>query len=411
MVKRIAKILFFLFWILTLTTCIDPYYPELGKYKSLLVIEGMVTDGNAPARVRLTRTFQSADSIPQKISDAQVYITDEDDNKTDLYYTGEGNYKTGESSGYKGQTGKIYTLHVKTSDGKEYLSEPCVMLPVPEIDSVYFARVEKVDKNNNSINTGIMIYLDTDETTEDECYLRWEFQETWKFKLPSPKRYDYISDTEIIQLNSIREYCWKTNLSGEILTRPVLPGQGSVKNMPLNFVSPDKSDRLTVQYSILVRQYSISTEEYNYWENLKQVNETTGDIFDTQPYSVTSNINGMTDPAEKVLGYFMVSSVKEKRIFITTNELVGLELPVYKYPCTEHIVDPDTYFIPGSFGQPPTWDEINEMFMSVGGFIFVQPIYVDQTDELYKLVFATVECSDCSETGTIKRPDFWIDLP
>lgn len=410
MVKRIAIILVFFFWILTLTTCIDPYYPELGNYQSLLVVEGIVTDGNMPASVRLTRTFQSADSIPQKISDAQVYITDEDDNRTDLYYTEDGNYKTTESSGYKGQTGKIYTLHVKTPDGREYLSEQCVMLPVPEIDSVYFARVEAVDKNNNSITPGLMIYLDTDETTEDECYLRWEFEETWKFKLPFPKEYNYINDSEIIKLSDIQEYCWKTNLSTEILTSPVLPGQGSIRKVPLNFISPEKSDRLTVQYSILVRQYSVSPEEYNYWENLKQVNETTGDIFSTQPYSVTSNIHNTTDPADKVLGYFMVSSVREKRIYITSNEVQGLELPGFKYACTEYIVDPFTYFMPGSQGTPPTWDEINEMFMSVGGFTFIEPKYVGETDVLSKLVFATLECSDCSKTGTITQPDFWVDL-
>jgi hypothetical protein len=411
MLKLIAKILVFFFWILILTTCIDPYYPELGKYQSLLVVEGIVTDADTPVNVRLSRTFQSADSIPQKISDALVFITDEDDNRTDLHYAGDGNYKTIESSGYKGQAGKIYTLHVKTSDGREYLSEPCVMLPVPAIDSVYFDRVEEVYNNNNSTSKGIMIFLDTDETTEDECYLRWEFEETWKFKLPYPKRYEYINDSVIIKLNDTKEYCWKTNLSGEILINQVLPGQGSIKKVPLCFISPEISDRLTVQYSIIVKQYSISTEEYNYWENLKKVNETTGDIFDTQPYSVISNIHNTSDPADKVLGYFMVSSVREKRIYITSNELLGLELPGYNYSCTEHIVDPYTYWMPGSQGKPPTWDEINEMFMSVGGFTFVRPMYVGETDELDKLVFATLECSDCSKTGIITQPDFWIDLP
>ncbi len=67
--------------------------------------------------------------------------------------------------------------------------------------------------------------------------------------------------------------------------------------------------------------------------------------------------------------------------------------------------------MPGSQGKAPTWDEINEMFMTVGGFNFVQPIYVDQTDVLYKLVFATLVCSDCAVTGSITQPDFWIDLP
>jgi hypothetical protein len=256
-----------------------------------------------------------------------------------------------------------------------------------------------------------MIYLDTDEAIENEGYLRWEFEETWKFKLPSPKRYDYISDTEIIILSNIREYCWKKNLSGAILTSPVLPGHNSIKNVPLHFISPEKSDRLTVQYSILVRQYSISTKEYSFWENLKLVNETTGDIFDTQPYPVISNIYNIDNPEEKILGYFKVSSVQEKRIFILPDDLRDLDIPEYKYPCYEFIVSPENYPPSSIVGVPPTWDEINEMFMAAGGFVFVRPVYIGLTKVISRLVFASEVCSDCSKSGSITPPDFWIDLP
>jgi len=56
-----------------------------------------------------------------------------------------------------------------------------------------------------------------------------------------------------------------------------------IKKEPVNFIATDQSDRLLIQYSILVSQYSISKEEYDFWNNLKQVNESGGDIFAKQP--------------------------------------------------------------------------------------------------------------------------------
>ncbi len=409
MVKIIWKILAFSFCLPVLTTCIDPYYPELGGYNSLLVVEGMVSDEGQQAFIRLTRTFQSVDSVPATVENAKVYITDENETMTYLHSSGMGNYTA--ASGFKGEAGKVYTLHIETAEGRKYVSDPCIMYPVPEIDSVYFDKYEGIDQTAANIGDGIMIYLDSDETNEEQTALRWEFEETWKFKLPSPILFDYISEEEIIQHNNIREYCWKNSRSGNILTGILLPGRQSIRKMPLNFISSERSDRLTVQYSILVKQYSISPQEYNFWENMRQVSETAGGIYDTQPYSVTGNIHNVDDPSDRVLGYFTVSSVREKRIFIMADDLKDMNLPEYQYSCTEHIVSPETYSPPGSFGEPPTWDEINEMFMAVGGFVFIRPVYAGQTKTLFRLVFAAEECADCQKTDISVRPDFWIDLP
>jgi len=81
---------------------------------------------------------------------------------------------------------------------------------------------------------------------------------------------------------------WK---SDEILIYSNYSGQtGPVKKEPLLFIAPDQSDRLLIQYSMLVSQYSISKAEYDFWNDLKQVNETGGDIFAKQPYNILSNI-------------------------------------------------------------------------------------------------------------------------
>lgn len=408
--KSMLKIPVLMVCIIALTTCIDPYYPELGNYESLMVVDGLVTDKNIPSEVRLTKTFQTLDSVPEKISDAIVYVTDEAGNRANFYYSGDGVYKS-RTSEFSGQPGKTYTLHIETVDGKKYLSEPCVMFSVPGIDSVYYTRREKINSATGNEESGIEISLDSDETNGDNEFLRWEYEETWKFRMPFPQKYIFVSDSEIIELKNIKEHCWKTNKSNEILTNLILPDHNSIKNEALCFIPPAESDRLTIQYSILVKQFSISSREYTFWNNLKQVNETGGNIFDTQPYPVISNIYNIGDPDEKVLGYFKVSAVKEKRIFITANDIKGLNLPSYKYSCQEFVVSPENYPAVDHQGTLMTWDQLYEMFMAAVGFTFIRPIYAGQPGILYKLVFASKECSDCGLTGDITRPDFWIDLP
>jgi hypothetical protein len=393
------------------TTCIDPFTPHLQSYQKLLVVEGLVTDENTPCEVRLTRTYPSIDSIPEVIDDALVYLTDGEGNMINLGSTGNGIYRTGDSQ-FRGTPGSTYILHIQTPDGKQYESEPCVMTPVADIDSVHIARDEVVDNIYNRTLEGIRIFIDTGEPPEGTRYFRWEYDETWKFKLPYPQAYNYINDTTILKLDKIKEYCWRSNKSTDIEIASAGSSSGdAILNQPVLFISSDQSDRLSIEYSLLIRQFSLSEKEFDFWNNLKSVNESGGNIFDKQPYSVISNIYNIEDQNEKVLGYFRVSAVKTRRIFIVPNDLLGMDLPYFKYKCDEYSVSPETYVRPGSWSKPPTWDEIYEMFMHDGGFQFVKPIYNDTTEELVRVVFARKECSDCELNGTVTRPGFWVDIP
>jgi hypothetical protein len=403
------QIIIFLILVIA-ASCIDPYHPNLEDYKSLLVVEGLVTNEKSPYIIQLARTINEVGVIPEKVSDADVFLTDEEGIETHFQNCGDGSYKT-DSTVFVGVVGKKYTLHILTSNGKEYMSESCAILPAVDIDSIYYEKDEEIASNQEESLVGIKIYLNSGETNENNQYFRWEFEEVWKFKLPSPKKYDYYSDSEIVPLNEIKEFCWKTNKSGTILTNSILPGQAnSINKEPLLFIPTGKSDRLLLQYSILVKQYSISKKEYDFWNNLKQVNESGGDIFTTQPFPVISNIHNKSDPSEMVLGYFEVSAVKEKRIFITSHELDSLALPHYNYNCTAYVMSPEDFPPSSSMSPPLTFDDIYNMYMSTGDFTFVEPIYNPDTGELLKLVFATNICSDCKLTGVTEKPDFWIDL-
>ncbi len=410
MLKPVIKALALLIAVLAAYTCIDPYNPGLENYESLLVVESLVTDEKVPYEVKLSRSIEREDSIPERINGAEVYITDETGRRSDFENSGDGVYKT-DPAEFTGAAGKTYTLHIKTSDGSEYVSDPAVMMPVPGIQNIYFEKGEEFSSNQSERQEGIRIYVDTEKSSNDIAYVHWEYEETWKFRLSDYKRFNYITDTLILPIIDIKDYCWKKTKSSNIMNGVILSGNSEqIIKAPVCFIASNKSDRLLIQYSILVKQYSLTEEAYRFWNDLRQVNESGGTIFDKQPYSVVSNIHNINDGKEKVLGYFQVSAVKEMRKYITSSELTELKLPWYSYDCKRFEVDPLDYHVEGSMAPVMSWDELYMMFTGDGRYTFVEPLYDQTTKQLSKLIFTETICSDCELTGTPEKPDWWVDL-
>jgi hypothetical protein len=404
--KRIFAFLF----LVAAASCIDPYTPNLKNYNSLLVVEGLITNENSSYKIKLSRTTGQANSISEKVADADVYITDGTGIKTHLQNSGGGIYKT-DSTSFTGVIGQNYGLQILTSDGKDYRSDQCTMLPVADIDKVYYEKGEGISGINGEISHGIRIFLNSANTTGNNQYFRWTFEEVWKFKMPCPQRYKCImvldSATYIFQeIDSVKEYCWKKNLSEDLIINSILSGGANfISGQEIQFIDPVLSDRLTQEYSILVKQYSVSQEEFDFWDNLKKAGEAGGDIFALQPFTVMSNIHNVNNNNERVLGYFEVSAVSQKRIFITAGELDPLYLPHYQTDCAEIPKGPSSW--PGK--TPPTFYEIYYKIMNNGDYTFIRPIF--NTDNILRqLVYATNVCAICELTGFSTKPDFWIDL-
>ncbi len=396
-----------IFIVFTLYTCIDPYKPKIDDFQSYLVVEASITDENTSYEVKLSKTMQYPDSASEKINGATIFVTDNGGNQAYFTNTGDGVYKS-DSTSFRGIIGETYILHITTPDGKSYESEPSTMLPVTNIDSLYYQKEQQYINNQSKLETGLQLYLDSRTDAGTNNYFKWEYSETWKFKLPNIKKYNYINDSTFAPVTDMKVFCWKQQKSTDIYVQYEPTGSsGIMTGVPLNFIGSDLSDRLTIEYSILVKQYSISEKEYHFWDNLKKVNESGGDIFGSQPYPVLSNISNTDNPDENVLGYFSVSAVTQKRIFISFSELTKLNLPYYHYPCKRYETKPSDYA--WGWSAPPTWDELYSGWIN-SGYVFIEPYMNPVTGELQTLVFAKPECSDCELTGTIKRPDFWIDL-
>jgi hypothetical protein len=392
-------------------TCIDPYTPNLKGYQSLLVVDGLITDADAAYSIKLSRTFQDLITGPEIVNNATVFLKDDIGNITNLSNHGNGIYIT-DSTAFIGVIGRTYTLHILTGDNGEYESDPCTMLPVPGIDSLYFERDQKLVNNSTETEDGLSIFLNS--TGDNNSYYRWTYDETWKFRVPAPKKFDYVKNPVnlnlpfFIPVPDVKEFCWKYGQSNELIIKSVAEDRnGNVAKLPVSFIATEKSDRLLLQYSVLVKQYSLSKNEYDFWNNLKQVNEAGSDIFARQPYTILSNIHNIKNPDERVLGFFQVSALSIKRLNISYKEVALMGLQFYTYPCTTVEFEPLDFETRCTTCPRKTWDDVYWYLCIASDYTFIEPRYNNVSDVLLKMVFTRPECADCSLTGSHVKPDYW----
>jgi hypothetical protein len=386
-------------------TCIDPFNPDLKKSESLLVVDALVTDENRAYTVKLSKTNKTQFSEISMVTGALVSIMDDTGLSTFLSEAADGVYKT-DNLQFQGIPGRSYKIIIVSAEGKEYESEFCFMHPVEQIDSIYFGRDQDIQSNGGATEEGIRIYLDS-ESSDVRKFYRWTYDEWWKVVVPDPKKYNYLNDSTIFEVEQIKQICWGNKKSDDIIIQSTEAGAiNKIIKKNILFIDSDKTPRLLIKYCIDIKQLSVSEKEYDFWNHLKQINESGGDIFDKQPFPVFSNIHNINDPEEKVLGFFQVSAVSNKKIYISPDDVEGMNLPRYKYNCDRTVIGPSDYPPPIS-GEGMTFDKIYKLYVG-SMYAFVEPVY-NQNHKLIRLAFSKINCTDCTLNGTLEKPDFWVE--
>jgi hypothetical protein len=362
--------------IATLSGCRESYDPNIeSTEQKYLVVEANLNAGTGSTIIRLTRSFK-LDNTARLTTENNALVTVEGEDNTirPLINRGNGFY----ISPNLGLTiGTQYRLRVKTG-GKEYISDYVRARQTPPIDSISW------EVNNE----GATIYANTHDPAKASKYYRWDFDETWEIRSQFYSMYVYVPPPA----DSVRErvmpqeeifYCWKYDTSSSILLANSTRLQDDIiYKAPLEFI-PRGDERMSVRYSIQVRQYALDKDAYNFYELMKKNTEEIGSLFSPQPFELKGNIHSLTDPQEYVLGYVTASTVDEKRIFINYNWR-------YSQNCFDLKV---SRFLRDSV----------RIYFNNGGYI---PYDYDMFNEVYK--YSQAECVDCRlRGGNLQRPSFW----
>jgi hypothetical protein len=356
--------------------------PYVSPHTGYLVVEGYIS-GNTSTQFRLSRTIPlPGDSTIPMETNAQVQVEGSDNSIYPLPQQGNGIYGVDTLTL---NPGAQYRLRINTVGGETYLSDYAPFRPTPAIDSINW---------NLEDSGGVDIYANTHDPTNSTHYYQWQFDETWEYHSAEDSYYKYRGDTTPVmvvpRLPSEHFYrCWHEGASTNILLgNSTKLSQDVIYRQQLNHISPG-DQRLSVLYSILVRQYALTEDGYNFLTLMQKNTESLGSIFDVQPSETKGNIHCLTNPAEPVIGYVSAGTVQQQRIFINRTQLPKWN---YYYNCE----NPDR-------STPNIPDSIMALFGPNGG---QTPVSVSLGPSV--VWYNETYCLDCRQQGgSLLKPAFW----
>lgn len=364
-----------------LSTCRQPFTPSaITTPNRYLVVDGFINTGaNTITTFKLSRTRNLGDSTVTGIPElnAQIFILSSGGFSYPLIDTaGTGTYTTFPQTLDPTQQ---YYVSITTAAGEKFSSDPVPCLATPPIDSIYWRQPND-----------LTIYASTHDPTDNTHYYRYDYNETWQHNSQLQTIWGVANGT-IYPVDSItqKDSCWTTDTSSNILlTSSIAESQDVIPGFQLVTI-PNGDPRGQFIYSILVRQYALTPDAYNYWQQIQTTTQDVGTLFDVQPTQLTGNIHCTSNPAEPVIGYVSATNVQQQRIFILYEQLTNWMQNQAAFGC-------DTVMI--------SYDDLNPFVYNYPNPNFAPWYFIT----FGPLVLASTDCLDCTLLGgTNKRPPYW----
>lgn len=385
---KIFKKLYIVIVLLVLLCCKKAYKPDITATNyNFLVVEGLINTGADSTFIRLSRTVLLDSKTTLKPESGATITVESDANQ--VYNLIEKPLGTYSSAPLNLDNTRKYRVRIKAK-GATYLSDFVEAKVSPQIDSLNYKVAE----------TGLQIYSNSHDATNRTRYYRWEYNETWQF---NAKYFSgFKADGRAIvsrDMNTENIYnCWGNSISSSI----VLGSSSKLVNdviylNPITLV-PSDSEKIGIKYSILVKQYALTKEAFEFWELLKKNTENLGSIFDAQPSQLTGNIHNISNAAEPVIGYISAGTVSQRRIYVTKDKLPNWRT-TYPFSCSE----PDTVYRV----NPQTGARDEDLLFQTKILIPVAEVMDETGSAVIGHTGAGSSCVDCTIRGTNKKPAFW----
>ena len=370
---KLSKIII-LFLSAAAASCVSQFNPDIISQKDYLTVNGLVTDENRRYSIILGISHPLDEPAVEKPAvKARVSVSDDLGNSYNFTEKSPGKYLS-DSTVFTGQAGRSYVLSIEYNE-KQYSSSLSALQPVPPIDSLGYEIYDREINASGETEKVTRVNLSTLDPAGRCHYFRWAFEETWEIHLPF----------NLLPIE--KRYCWVSELSHNILiANTEALSEDRITDFTLTTYN-NSTDRGMYKYSMLVKQYSMSREEYEFWDKIRTMSQNTGGLYDVTPVSVNGNIQCLTDPAEVVLGFFSVSGVSYKRIFIDDRIITPDH---YSDKCI------DDYITPNS--TPPG--------LGITVFILHATSYPG-SDRAAWAITNDIGCTDCANFGSNIKPDYW----
>ncbi|MFC0519027.1 DUF4249 domain-containing protein [Mucilaginibacter angelicae] len=389
-------------WALLLTglllneSCRKSFTPAvISAPNNYLVVEGLINTGDDSTFIKLSRTVKLNDKVtvsPEK--QAQVVIESDNGSTYPLAEIAAGTYTT---SPLHLQASHKYRIRIKTSGNKEYASDFVEVKITPPIDSVSY-RIKP---------DGLYINANAHDISNNTRYYRWDYEETYQYHARFDSKYKSNGDTVLPRdlINDQIYRCWRSDTSSTIVLASTTKLTADVLSQaPITFIA-SSSEKVSEKYSILLKQYALTKEAFQFWENLQKNTQQLGSIFDAQPSQLIGNIHNLADTLEPVIGYMSAGTVSKLRKFIPNSSLppqwTVLDLSdcllasfYFRHIEGSLVVNDENFYFnynqPGPHSLYIPISTIEVPFQGVVGHTGALP-----------------PCADCTLRGSNKPPAFW----
>jgi hypothetical protein len=418
-------------------SCISPYEIEVLGDATAIVVDATLTNEEKAHVVKLSLAENLDSTSFRSVTGATVAILSGNE-RVVLQEAMAGAYVT--DSTFRGIPGNSYQLEIVLSDGQRYRSTEEVMPPAIPIDSIY-ARYLEIPSDFNETNlNGVQIFLDAQTDLPGVFNFRYEFVESYAVDVPFPSRFDFRGTErtfEIFERDQPLERCYrKRQQSRTIVESTRNLSENRIAELPIRFINESLPD-LAYSYRIGIRQYTINDGAYQFFRQLRDINESPGSLSDRQLGVLTGNISGMDDSQMPVLGYFEVAGASEIRRTFSAEQFLDQGIRTEDWVCP---VDS----IIGQLGCPPGGSCVFDIELPIQYIFEVEVSDIIRGDTIFSTEFienygeidalmnnvccgeewritdipeggqfifmAHQSCSDCRIYGNYERPEVWEEL-
>ncbi|MFT4031812.1 MAG: DUF4249 domain-containing protein [Siphonobacter sp.] len=359
--------------------CIDPFNPsDTSTSSTYLVVNGFLNTSDTTTIVLSRTQSLSSTESPESVTGATVQVIGSLGTTYTLTEQSSGTYVLLPMTF---SSDEAFKLAIATPDGKQYESDEVAIKNSPDIDSISFLP----DKDN-----GIMRFtVTTHDPNNSTWFYRWKTEETFQYNAAYYSSL-VVQNNEFVSRTTSLYTCWRTDLSGTILINTSAKyTKDQIENNVVTTID-NSSPKLLIKYSLLVKQYALTQDAYEYWDQLAKTTETTGGLFDPLPSTVTGNIHCTTDSDELVFGYFSAGAVATLRRTFVPSDFNG--------------------WYPGSYLTCATTPDTLERDDALGVTDAYQLIIGSSDEEPSPLYYYVVppSCADCrTYGGSITKPSWF----
>lgn len=311
-------LLYLLFCVLALLSgCLDVIDVKVpDSEKEILVIQGKLIIGQPSfAQLRISRLFDFTPAGKRPVNARSVVLYSEDGQSIELEDDGLGNYSLyipADDPDFTVALNKNYWVRIETFDGRTFESKPEKGNAVPRAESLDFElyTLTRVDSDGFTRSQEMIRFLLNTPLRSSGAgneLQRVGWQSEWTFKvLDSP-----------FEANVVQKTCYVTQaldvtgikvVDSDELLGDYLSGYAVYENaITRNFAEG-------LVYTAI--QESLSEDAYTYFSQIAQNVNRTGNMFESPPGAVISNMRNLNDEEEETYGFFYVTEQDTIRKYI-----------------------------------------------------------------------------------------------